>query len=132
MVPRPALVGATADSFLRLSSCGCWPLRTTTTSKPSSSQGVNIDDLVLEQRWNSNQALQHIQRFAPDVLLLDHYMPPKTGYEVLESLLTSSIKRPATIVAMSSDASKNHAMVALGADVGVIKFELSALRIWRG
>lgn len=94
--------------------------------------GVNIDDLVLEQRWNSNQALQHIQRFAPDVLLLDHYMPPKTGYEVLESLLTSSIKRPATIVAMSSDASKNHAMVALGADVGVIKFELSALRIWRG
>ena len=92
--------------------------------------GVNTDDLVLEQRWNSHQALQHIQRFAPDVLLLDHYMPPKTGYEVLETLLTSSIKRPATIVAMSSAHSKNDAMVALGADVGIVKFELSSLDLW--
>ena len=42
--------------------------------------GVNTDALVIEQRWNSTDALDHIHRFAPDVLLLDHYMPPPVSY----------------------------------------------------
>ena len=37
--------------------------------------GVNTDNLTFEQRWNSSDALEHIRRFKPDVLLLDHYMP---------------------------------------------------------
>lgn len=92
--------------------------------------GVNTDALTIEQRWNASDALDHIRRFAPDVLLLDHYMPPQSGYQVLEALLASEVTRPNTIVAMSSAASKNDAMVALGADVGVVKFDLSTLDIW--
>ena len=94
--------------------------------------GVNTEGWVIEQRWNSSDALQHIEAFAPDVLLLDHYMPPKSGFEVLETLLASSIPRPSTIIAMSSDAGKNEAMVVLGADMGVVKFDVAHLPLWSG
>ena len=92
--------------------------------------GIDVKRLVIEQRWNSTDALDHIHCFAPDVLLLDHYMPPQSGYQVLEALLTSEVPRPTTIVAMSSATSKNDAMVALGADVGIVKFDLSSLDFW--
>ena len=92
--------------------------------------GVDVERLAIEQRWDSSDALAHIHRFAPDVLLLDHYMPPQSGYQVLEALLASEVPRPTTIVAMSSATSKNDAMVALGADVGIVKFDLSSLDFW--
>ena len=92
--------------------------------------GVEISELEIEQYWNSSEALKHIQRFAPDVLLLDHYMPPETGLQVLESLLSSDVNRPQTIIAMSSEASRNKDMVMLGADLGVVKFHLADLEIW--
>ena len=92
--------------------------------------GVDVERLAIEQRWDSSDALDHIQRFQPDVLLLDHYMPPQSGYLVLEALLNSHVQRPSTVVAMSSDPGKNDAMVALGADIGVVKFDLAGLEFW--
>ena len=83
--------------------------------------------MVLEQRWNSLDALTHIEAF---VLLLDHFLPPTTGREVLETLMVADVPRPATVVAMSSEAGMNEAMVRLGADVGVVKFELANLSVW--
>lgn len=92
--------------------------------------GINTSLLVLEQRWNSLDAVTRIEAFAPDVLLLDHFMPPTTGKAVLETLLASNVPLPATVVAMSSEATMNEAMVRLGADVGVVKFELATLAMW--
>jgi len=92
--------------------------------------GVNMDNLTFEQRWNSMDALEHIRDFAPEVLLLDHYMPPLSGFQVLEMLLGSDIKRPLTVIAMSSAAEKNDDMVGLGADRGVVKFDLAELDVW--
>ena len=92
--------------------------------------GVNTDNLIFEQRWNSMDALEHIRDFAPEVLLLDHYMPPLNGFQVLEMLLNSDIKRPLTVIAMSSAADKNDDMVGLGADRGVVKFDLAELDVW--
>lgn len=92
--------------------------------------GVNTDDLVIEQRWNSTNAVERIRAFAPDILLLDHYMPPMSGFQVLEALLNSDVKRPHNIIAMSSASNKNDAMVALGADRGVVKFDLAGLDLW--
>jgi len=63
-------------------------------------------------------------------LLLDHYMPPKTGLQVLESLLSSDVNRPKTIIAMSSETGRNKDMVLLGADVAVVKFQLADLDVW--
>ena len=93
--------------------------------------GVRTGDLVIEQRWNSSDAVDWIRRFAPDVLLLDHYMPPMNGYQVLEALLRSDVQRPSTVIAMSSASAKNDAMVGLGADRGVVKFDLATLDVWR-
>ena len=92
--------------------------------------GVNTDNLIFQQRWNSMDALEHIRDFAPEVLLLDHYMPPLNGFQVLEMLLSSDIKRPLTVIAMSSAADKNDDMVGLGADRGVVKFDLAELDVW--
>ena len=94
--------------------------------------GVNTATLTLEQRWNSLDELAHIAAFAPDVMLLDHFMPPHTGRAVLDALLTSDTPRPATVIAMSSEASMNDAMVRAGADLGVVKFDLAALAVWDG
>ena len=93
--------------------------------------GVNTDALDIEQRWNSTDALDHIRRFQPNVLLLDHYMPPQSGYHVLSDLLASDVPRPTIVVAMSSDPAKNDAMVRLGADIGVVKFGLAGLALWQ-
>ena len=92
--------------------------------------GVDVERFVIEQRWNSSDALDHIHRFAPDVLLLDHYMPPLNGHQVLSALLSSDVSRPTIVVAMSSDPTKNDAMVALGSDIGVVKFDLAGLALW--
>ncbi len=92
--------------------------------------GVNMEEIVIQQRWDSSNALEQIRAFAPDVLLLDHYMPPLTGFQVLEALFNSDLKRPRTVIAMSSASDKNDAMVALGADRGVVKFDLATLNMW--
>lgn len=94
------------------------------------SSGIDVSNLTFQQRWNSDDALAHIESFNPDVLLLDHFMPPTSGYDVLKELLASGVSRPHVIVAMSSEPSKNRAMVELGADFGTIKFTVSELEVW--
>lgn len=93
--------------------------------------GVNLAAMTFQQRWNSTDALGHIEVFKPDILLLDHFMPPMKGLEVLKRLLASSTERPRTIIAMSSEPSMNEAMLHAGADYGVIKFDIATLSVWK-
>ena len=46
--------------------------------------GVQLGTFV--QHWNTRDAVQLIREFEPDVLLLDYYIPPKTGLRVLEAV----------------------------------------------
>ena len=87
------------------------------------SGGVEISNLEFKQYWDSQNYLERISEFAPDILMLDHYMPPTRGLDVLKGLLTSEVNRPKTIVAMSSASMANNAMLKAGADIGIVKSE---------
>ena len=43
------------------------------------SRGVNLDNFLIKQYWDSHDYLNRIENYDPDVLLLDHYMPPTKG-----------------------------------------------------
>ena len=92
---------------------------------------VDLTRHEFKQYWDSQNYLDRISEFAPDILMLDHYMPPTRGLEVLKGLLASEVKRPKTIVAMSSASMANNAMLNAGADVGIVKFDISKLKIWK-
>ena len=94
------------------------------------SGGVDLSDVIFKQFWDSENHLQRISDFNPDVLMLDHYMPPTKGLDVLKNLLNSKIKRPKDIVAMSSASMANNAMIKTGANIGIIKFEIATLDLW--
>lgn len=88
-----------------------------------------------KQQWRSDDAVRIIAEFAPDVLLLDHYMPPHTGLEVLK-MLNDAVRegtcaRPKHVIAMSSETRCNREMVREGADAGVVKFDLAQWSGWR-
>ena len=95
------------------------------------SGGIDLSSHEFKQYWDSQNYLERISEFSPDILMLDHYMPPTRGLNVLKGLLTSDVKRPETIVAMSSASMANSAMLNAGADVGTVKFDISKLKIWK-
>jgi len=99
------------------------------------SQGIHMENIDFQQQWNSQSAVETIASFEPDVLLLDHFMPPYTGLEVLRELnigiQSGDIARPGLIVAMSSDERKNELMLKEGADVSTSKFEVPFLSVFR-
>ena len=94
------------------------------------SGGVELSNFEFKQYWDSQSYLERISEFAPDILMLDHYMPPTRGLDLLKGLLASNVKRPDKIVAMSSASMANNAMLNAGADIGIVKFDISKLNIW--
>jgi CheY-like chemotaxis protein len=68
------------------------------------------------------------------VLLLDHYIPPLNGLQVLQAVLAAvkanRLERPSYIIAMSSQASKNVRMVEAGADAGFVKWDVPQWTVW--
>ena len=94
------------------------------------SGGIDLSSHEFKQYWDSQDYLERIFEFSPDILMLDHYMPPTRGLDVLKGLLASDVKRPEIIVAMSSASMANNAMLNAGANLGIVKFEISKLEIW--
>ncbi len=75
-----------------------------------------------------------IGEFAPDVLLLDFYIPPKTGLAVLEALneavASGVVQRPRHVLGMSSVRRCNEDMRAAGADAAFIKWDVGNWEHW--
>ena len=96
--------------------------------------GVDLSDIEFRQHWNTMDALDRIEEFEPDVLLLDHWIPPTKGLDILRQLLELSaagqIERPVTILAISSSDEANEAMLYSGADGAIAKFALAEHEIW--
>ena len=74
-----------------------------------------------------------IKDYAPVVLLLDFYIPPRTGLAVLEALnaavAAGELPRPRFVVGMSSVRRCNEDMLAAGADAAFIKWDVP---LWTG
>ena len=98
------------------------------------SGNIDFNKIQLIQYWNSSEAQGKIAEFHPDVLLLDHYMPPDTGLRVLQELNVNvengKVSRPMKIVGMSTSSSANEQMSRFGADYIIDKFSLSELEFW--
>jgi len=98
------------------------------------SGSVDMTKIDFLQHWNSNDFLNVIKQFSPEILLLDHFMPPTKGYDLLvalnDAVKRKEIQRPNKIIAMSSDQRANNEMLSIGADEGIIKFDLTSLEFW--
>ena len=89
----------------------------------------------LEQRWTSHMPVEALEEFGRvDVLLLDFYLPPITGFKVLqqvnEAVAAGRIERPKHIIGMSSVMSCNRELVSEGADHGFVKWEIGEWDGW--
>ena len=94
------------------------------------SGGIDLSAIEFKQFWDSQNYLERISKFSPDILMLDHYMPPTRGLDLLKNLLSSDVSRPPTIIAMSSASMANNAMLNAGADIGIVKFSVPELDVW--
>ena len=98
------------------------------------SGSIDMTNIEFVQYWTSTDFLEKIKQFSPDILLLDHFMPPTRGYDVLvalnDAVKRGEVKRPNKIIAMSSDQRANLRMLNIGADEGIIKFNLFDLDFW--
>jgi DNA-binding response OmpR family regulator len=97
--------------------------------------GVDLSDWEFLQYWNTMDYFERIENFQPDLLLLDHYIPPVKGLEVLRSLLelvaADQIQRPKLILGISSSSAANEAMESVGADGSIGKFQLAKHEVWK-
>ena len=96
---------------------------------------VDFSNVEFCQYWNTMDCFERIQEFEPDVLLLDHYIPPIKGLEVLKGLLdlvaSGQLTRPENIIGISSSESANQDLMYAGADEVVVKFRLPELEVWK-
>jgi len=96
--------------------------------------GVDVSALEIMQHWDSQDFLERIRDFVPDVLLLDHFIPPTKGLEVLRQLNAAvsagEAERPELVVGMSSASMANTRMLNEGADHGILKYSLATLDFW--
>ena len=97
--------------------------------------GIDLTDCEFLQYWNTMDCFERIENFQPDLLLLDHYIPPIKGLEVLRGLLglvaAGQIQRPKLILGISSSSAANDAMESEGADGSIAKFQLANHEVWK-
>mmetsp|Transcript_13903 Transcript_13903/g.33587 ORF Transcript_13903/g.33587 Transcript_13903/m.33587 type:complete len:106 (+) Transcript_13903:2980-3297(+) len=88
-----------------------------------------------EQRWTSQSPVEAMEEFGQvDVLLLDYYLPPITGFKVLQevnaAVAAGRVRRPTHIIGMSSVMSCNRDLMSEGADHGFVKWEVGDWGGW--
>ena len=131
LVRRPSMVGSSGDVSMRvLAFEDSYDIE-----KILLEGGVNLSNWEILQYWNTMDCFDRVEKFKPDLLLLDHYIPPIKGLEVLRGLLelvsSEKIQRPKLILGISSSSAANEAMESAGADGSIGKFQLANHEVWR-
>ena len=95
---------------------------------------INFDNFEIKQYWDTNNSTTRIKEYSPDVLLLDYYINPINGLQVLQELnlavSKNQIERPSKVIGISSSSTANSRFLQFGTDNSIIKFELDKLDIW--
>lgn len=95
---------------------------------------INLDNFEIKQYWDTNNSTTRIKEYSPDVLLLDYYINPINGLQVLQELnlavSKNQIERPSKVIGISSSSTANSRFLQFGTDNSIIKFELDKLDIW--
>jgi len=96
--------------------------------------GINLENTEIKQYWDTGDHIIRINEYNPDILMLDYYISPITGLQLLQDLnekvSLEKIQRPKKIIGISSSSTANSKFLKFGADDSVIKFELNKLDIW--
>ena len=96
---------------------------------------IKFENFEIKQYWDTKNSIHRIKEFNPDVLLLDYYIEPSTGLQVLQELNlaveNNQLKRPIKIIGISSSSTANSRFLQFGADYSIIKFELEKLDFWK-
>lgn len=82
---------------------------------------LEMEGYEVETATDGVEALDHVRREEPDLILLDAMMPNKSGVEALEELRASGSKVPVLIISAHLDAQEPERMKKLGADAVVPK-----------
>ena len=85
---------------------------------------------VVSTAYDGQNAVELIEKYKPDVLLLDIIMPEKDGLAVLEGIVNKSELKKPTIIVMSAIGQEKitHKAIALGATYYVVKpFDMETL-----
>jgi len=130
LVRRPSMVGSSGDVSMRVLAFE----DSYNIEKILAEGGIDLSNCEFLQYWNTMDCFERIDNFQPDLLLLDHYIPPVKGLEVLRGLLelvsSDKIQRPKLILGISSSSAANQAMESAGADGSIAKFQLADHEVW--
>ena len=130
LVRRPSMVGSSGDVSMRVLAFE----DSYNIEKILAEGGIDLSNCEFLQYWNTMDCFERIDNFKPDLLLLDHYIPPVKGLEVLRGLLelvsSDKIQRPKLILGISSSSAANQAMESAGADGSIAKFQLADHEVW--
>lgn len=131
LVRRPSMVGSSGDVSMRvLAFEDSYDIENILVEG-----GIDLRNCDFLQYWNTMDCFERIEKFQPDLLLLDHYIPPVKGLEVLRGLLelvsSDKIQRPKLILGISSSTAANQAMESAGADCSIAKFQLADHEVWK-
>ena len=131
LVRRPSMVGSSGDVSMRVLAFE----DSYNIEKILAEGGIDLSNCEFLQYWNTMDCFERIDNFQPDLLLLDHYIPPVKGLEVLRGLLelvsSDKIQRPKWILGISSSSAANQAMESAGADGSIAKFQLADHEVWK-
>ena len=88
------------------------PFAVRTTTYKLEKEGFEV-----EVAWNGKEALEKIERYIPDLILLDIMLPGVDGFSVAQKLKTDERFRDIPVIAVSAKAQTSD--VATGYNVGV-------------
>ena len=87
-------------------------------------------DISIDTAANGEEAIESIDRHAPDLMLLDLLMPKMDGYAVLRHLHDNQLAFPVVVLSNLSDPDEQEKCKQMGVRDFVVKSNLNEDELW--